>query len=110
MLFISGEHLLTLINTVLDLSKIEAGRMKLCEDTVDLFCLLDELEEMFSLKASQKHLHLLFERTTNVPQYIYTDATKLRQVLMNLLNNAVKFTEEGNVRLRVKYCDREMGR
>jgi PAS domain S-box-containing protein len=97
----SGEHLLTLINSVLDLSKIEAGRMVLQEHNVDLFCLLDELEEMFSLKAAQKRLYLVCERADDVPKSVCTDDTKLRQVLMNLLNNAVKFTEEGGVVVRV---------
>ena len=97
----SGEHLLTLINSVLDLSKIEAGRMVLQEHNVDLFRLLDELEEMFSLKAAQKRLSLVFERADDVPRYVCTDDTKFRQVLMNLLNNAVKFTEEGGVAARV---------
>jgi PAS domain S-box-containing protein len=98
----SGEHLLTLINSVLDMSKIEAGQISINETNIDLFCLLDELEEMFYRRATQKRLHLMFERADNVPQYICTDATKLRQVLMNLLNNAMKFTEEGGVMLRVK--------
>jgi PAS domain S-box-containing protein len=98
----SGEHLLALINNVLDLSKIEAGRMILHENNVDLFRLLDDLEEMFSLKAAQKRLSLTFERTEKVPKYVCTDDTKLRQVLMNLLNNAVKFTEDGGVVVRVR--------
>jgi PAS domain S-box-containing protein len=106
----SGEHLLTLINNVLDLSKIEAGRVVLQENNINLFRLLDELEEMFSLKAAQKRLHLVFERTDDVPKYVCTDATKLRQVLMNLLNNAVKFTEEGGIVVRVSCLNGERGR
>ena len=98
----SGEHLLMLINNILDLSKIEAGHMGLNERNFDLFRLLHELKEMFILKVEQKRLHLAFECADEVPQYICTDDTKLRQVLMNLLNNAVKFTEEGSVELRIK--------
>ena len=105
----SGEHLLTLINNVLALSKIEAGRMVLHENNVDLFRLLDDLEEMFSLKAAQKRLSLTFERADKVPKYACTDDTKLRQVLMNLLNNAVKFTEEGGVVVRVGIANCEFG-
>jgi two-component system sensor histidine kinase ChiS len=97
----SGEHLLTLINNVLDLSKIEAGRMRLNEQNFDLYRLLDDVEDMFSLKAGSKKLHLVFERADDVPRYIRTDEVKLRQVLINLLNNAIKFTEEGSVTLRV---------
>jgi PAS domain S-box-containing protein len=100
----SGEHLLTLINNVLDMSKIEAERIVFQATNINLFRLLAELEEMFSLKASQKRLSLVFERTADVPRYICTDEVKLRQVLMNLLNNAVKFTNEGGIVVRVKVC------
>jgi predicted ATPase/signal transduction histidine kinase/CheY-like chemotaxis protein len=98
----SGEHLLTLINQVLDLSKIEAGRTTLNEKNFDLYRLLDDLEDMFQLKASDKGLQLLFDRTPDVPHYIRTDEVKLRQVLINLLNNALKFTHEGGVSVRVE--------
>jgi predicted ATPase/signal transduction histidine kinase/CheY-like chemotaxis protein/tRNA A-37 threonylcarbamoyl transferase component Bud32 len=98
----SGEHLLTLINQVLDLSKIEAGRTTLNEKNFDLYRLLDDLEDMFQLKASDKHLQLMFERTPDVPRYICTDDVKLRQILINLLNNALKFTSEGGVSVRVE--------
>jgi len=97
----SGEHLLTLINNVLDLSKIEAGRTTLNETNFDLYRLLDDLEDMFRLKADDKGLQLIFERATGIPQYLQTDETKLRQVLINLLNNALKFTKQGGVSLRV---------
>ena len=97
----SGEHLLTLINQVLDLSKIEAGRITLNEQNFDLYRLLDDLQDMFRLRADDKHLQLLFERLPDVPQYVRTDEVKLRQVLINLLNNALKFTQEGGVSVRV---------
>lgn len=97
----SGEHLLTLINNVLDLSKIEAGRITLNEKNFDLYRLLDDLEEMFQLKADDKHLQLIFEHTNDVPQYVRTDEVKLRQIVINLLNNALKFTQEGGVSVRV---------
>jgi len=97
----SGEHLLTLINNVLDLSKIEAGRTTLNEKNFDLYRLLDDLEEMFQIKADDKHLQLIFEHTNDVPQYVRTDEVKLRQIVINLLNNALKFTQEGGVSVRV---------
>jgi signal transduction histidine kinase len=98
----SGKHLLTLINQVLDLSKIEAGGMTLNEANLDLYRLLNDVENMFQLKANNKGLHFLFERTVEVPQYVRTDEVKLRQVLINLLSNAIKFTKAGSVSLKVK--------
>lgn len=98
----SGEHLLMLINQVLDLSKIEAGHIVLDDVNFDLHDLLNDLEEMFRPRANEKHLHLSFFRESDVPQYIRTDIVRLRQVLINLLNNAVKFTTAGSVTLRTK--------
>jgi signal transduction histidine kinase/CheY-like chemotaxis protein len=98
----SGEHLLTLINDVLSMAKIEAGRTTLNENGFDLFGMLDSLEEMFRQKAESKGLNLIFERYPEVPRYVQTDESKLRQVLINLIGNAIKFTEEGGVALRVK--------
>jgi signal transduction histidine kinase/FixJ family two-component response regulator len=101
----SGEHLLTLINQVLDLSKIEAGRTTLDEGSFDLYHLLDDVEDMFALRAESKGLHLAFRREQDVPRYVRTDEVKLRQVLINLLSNAVKFTEAGGVTMRVRTTD-----
>jgi len=97
----SGEHLLSLINQVLDLSKIEAGRTTLNENHFDFYRLLGDLEDMFHLKADDKRLQLLFEREPSVSQYLYTDEVKVRQVLINLLNNALKFTVDGGITVRV---------
>ncbi|MGB7440286.1 MAG: response regulator [Coleofasciculaceae cyanobacterium] len=97
----SGEHLLALINSVLEMSKIEAGIIDLNESNFDLYELLDNLQEMFQLQASTKYLQLNFERTSQVPQYIQTDQGKLRQILINLLVNALKFTKEGLITLQV---------
>jgi predicted ATPase/signal transduction histidine kinase/CheY-like chemotaxis protein/tRNA A-37 threonylcarbamoyl transferase component Bud32 len=97
----SGEHLLTLINQVLDLSKIEAGHTNINEKNFDLYRLLDDLEDMFQLKAEEKKLQLIFDRTPEVPRYARTDEVKLRQICINLLNNALKFTPEGGVSVRV---------
>lgn len=98
----SGQHLLTLINDVLDMSKIESGRVTLHPDDFDLWRLLGDLEEMFGLRAADKHLVLTFAITPELPRYIRADAGKLRQVLINLLGNAVKFTTEGGVALRAE--------
>ncbi len=98
----SGEHLLTLINQALDLAKIEAGRMTLFPTNFDLYCLLDELQEMFDLRARNQDLQLIFQRDADIPQYLRTDEVKLRQVLINLLSNAMKFTQIGGVSVRVR--------
>jgi signal transduction histidine kinase len=103
----SGEHLLDLINDVLDFSKIEAGIIGLYETSFDLYRILDSLEEMFQIKAEQKNLNIKFIVAADVPQYIRTDEKKLRVCLINLLGNAIKFTEQGKVLLRVERgsCD-----
>jgi PAS domain S-box-containing protein len=101
----SGEHLLTLINDVLEMAKIEAGRTTLDEDSFDMHQMLDDLEDMFYLRAADKGLVLLCEYAQDLPQYVRADEIKLRQVLINLLSNAVKFTHEGGVTLRVRCTD-----
>jgi len=98
----SGEHLLALINQVLDLSKIEARRATLNETDFDLHQMLEDLEDMLQLKADEKDLQFRFQRDPNVPRYICSDRIKLRQVLINLLSNAIKFTDKGHVTLRVQ--------
>lgn len=97
----SGEHLLNLINDILEMSKIESGKVTLNATSCDLYHLLDTLKQMFQLKAKVKGIELIFDRATDVPQYIQTDESKLRQVLINLLSNALKFTQSGQVVLRV---------
>jgi signal transduction histidine kinase len=95
----SGDHLLKLINDVLDLSKIEAGRMELEETDFDLGALLRTLGMMFSLHCGEKGLSWWMEGVGEAPLPVRGDETKLRQVLVNLLGNAVKFTREGEVGL-----------
>ena len=98
----SGEHLLNVINDILEMSRIESGRVTLSLAAFDLYGLLDDLERMFSLRAQAKQLCFRVERLSLVPQYVITDATKLRQVIINLLANGVKFTPAGGeVVLRV---------
>jgi signal transduction histidine kinase/CheY-like chemotaxis protein len=93
----SGDYLLTLINNILDLSKIEAGKTTLYLQSFDLDHLLEDVEDMLQLRATNAGLDLIFERDPQVPRYICTDEVKLRQVLINLIGNAIKFTKEGLV-------------
>ncbi|MDM9586185.1 PAS domain S-box protein [Nostoc sp. GT001] len=97
----AGEHLLNLINDILEMSKIEAGRITLNLNSFDLIRLLENLKEMLRFRATSKGLELVFEYTSHLPQYIQVDESKLRQVLLNLLGNAIKFTDTGRVTLRV---------
>ena len=99
----SGEHLLALINNVLEMSKIESGQMTLNETEFDLHGLLSSLVELFQFKADAKGLQLIFERDPEVPQSVKADEGKLRQVLINLLGNAIKFTQQGSVTLRSRF-------
>jgi len=98
----SGEHLLELINDILQMSKIEAGKITLNTNSFDLYRLLDDLKAMLQLKALSKGLQLIIDCTVDVPQYVETDERKLREVLINLLGNAIKFTGKGSVTLRVR--------
>ncbi len=98
----SGEHLLSLINSILQMSKIEVGRVSLETNPFDLHHLIETLESMLQLQAQKKGLQLIFDREPNLPRYVKTDESKLRQVLLNLLGNALKFTTEGGVTLRIK--------
>jgi signal transduction histidine kinase/CheY-like chemotaxis protein len=103
----SGDYLLTLINNILDLSKIEAGKTTLNPSNFDLYQLLDDLENMLHLRAIDAGVKLIFERGETVPRYIYTDEVKLRQVLINLLSNGIKFTPDGVITLRVVKVDED---
>ncbi|MEW6493718.1 MAG: PAS domain S-box protein [Cyanobacteriota bacterium] len=96
----SGNHLLNLINDVLDLSKIEAGRLTLDESSFDLIALMRSLHEMLRQKALAKGLQFNLEIAPDIPQYVSADSNKLRQVLINLLGNAIKFTQKGSVTLQ----------
>jgi|GEM_PF-3977451 len=105
----SGEHLLQLINDVLDISKIEAGKTHLEIANVDFNSLVNDIMEMMNIRAKQKGLQLLLDKTSNIPQFIQSDASKIRQILINLLSNAIKFTQHGGVTLRLDAIDKNKG-
>ena len=104
----SGEHLLVLINDVLEMAKIEAGQITLNESNFDLHRLLKSLQEMLQIRAQAKGLRLIFDCPSDIPQYLRTDEGKLRQVLINLLGNAIKFTRRGWVKLRIRAGDESL--
>ena len=97
----SGEHLLTLINDVLDMAKIDAGRIVIENLRVDLSDLADGVLDLMRLRAEEKGLELSLLETSGFCQFVEADGEKLRQVLINLVGNAVKYTERGSVILRV---------
>jgi PAS domain S-box-containing protein len=97
----SGEHLLDLINDVLEMSKIEAGRTILNQTSFDLDRQIQTLADMWQPKAKAKGLQLTVLKQPDVPQSVFTDERKLRQILMNLISNAIKFTATGGISLRV---------
>ncbi len=103
----SGEHLLGLINDVLSIAQIEAGKAVLNEAPFDLVRMLDGLEAMMRLRAEAKGVGLRFEIAPSVPATVVGDEGKVRQILLNLLGNAVKFTDVGEVRLRANWRDDE---
>lgn len=101
----SSEHLLDLIDDVLEVSKIEAGKITLEETNFDLHELLNGVEEMMQLRAQEKSLQMLFAIHPHLPQMIKSDERKIRQILLNLLGNAIKFTKKGYVMLKVSLVE-----
>jgi signal transduction histidine kinase/ligand-binding sensor domain-containing protein/ActR/RegA family two-component response regulator len=97
----SGEHLLDVINEILDLSKIEAGKMERHDETFEFLPLLKSVHEMLSFKAREKRIAFTFSARTALPGEIVTDRSKLRQILINLIGNAIKFTAQGGVGISV---------
>ena len=97
----SGEHLLKVINDVLEIAKIEAGKLQLEVTTFDLHGLVYEVADMMRLRAQQKGLRLRLDQSSEFPHYIRGDEARLRQILVNLLGNAVKFTSKGGVTIRL---------
>ncbi|MDM8550916.1 response regulator [Desulfobacterales bacterium HSG2] len=101
-----GKTLLTLINDILDLSKIEAGKMELEYGPVSLHTIFDELRHLFSLKISEKGLNFIVEIAPDIPDGLLSDEVRLRQILYNLIGNAIKFTEKGYIKLTAEKRDR----
>lgn len=99
---ISGNNLLTLIDDILDFSKLEAGEMRLDHHEFDLNRTLEETVDLFTLSAASKQIELVVLVAPDVPRYLKGDASRLRQILTNLLGNAIKFTERGEVVITVK--------
>ncbi|MBL1208201.1 response regulator [Geminocystis sp. GBBB08] len=98
----SSEHLLSLINEVLELSKIEAGQVTFNETAFNLHNLLKSLKSMLQIKANEKNIDLIFNLEDNLPEFIVTDESKLRQIFLNLISNSLKFTQQGNIILTGK--------
>ena len=99
----SGEHLLTLINDILDVSKIEAGRMDVEAVECRLVEVLADIDSMMRPRATEKSIKFTMEYQTAIPERVMTDPTRLRQILMNLSGNAVKFTDKG-----ASACERDL--
>ncbi|WP_439364922.1 ATP-binding protein [Bradyrhizobium sp. DASA03005] len=99
----SADHLSGLIDGILDISKIEAGRLYLSRDEVRLSEFLDQLVGMFRLQAAARGIDFVFRRPATLPRVVYADEKRLRQVLINLLSNAIKFTQSGSVQFVVHY-------
>ena len=97
----SGNHLLVMINDILEMSKLEAGSVFLREKECYLYHIVDIARDMLALKADEKELTFDFKIHPDVPPYIYTDEGKLRQILINLISNAIKFTDVGHIHIRV---------
>jgi PAS domain S-box-containing protein len=98
----AGEHLLSLINDILELSKMEAGRLELNPTSVNLRSLFGDIQMIFREPAQTKHLQFIFETDPDVPQYVIVDDNKLRRIFINLIGNAIKFTSEGGIAVRVR--------
>lgn len=101
----SGSHLLAMINEILDLSKIESGEIKVVNESFKLKEMLNEIRELMQLKAKEKHLSCNLNADEKVPKYVRSDQNKLRQVLINIIGNAVKFTEKGAISIDIRMAD-----
>lgn len=104
----SGEYLLTLINDVLDLAKIEAGHIEICPTAFLFNEFLKSITELFEVRAKQKGIIFIYQPLSFLPSKIFADERRLRQILINLLGNAIKFTQHGKVTLKVGYHESKM--
>ncbi len=101
----SGKSLLSLINDILDLSRIDAGRLELKLDSVNLFALVNEVRQVFFGRVLEKNLEFFVSVSKDLPESLILDENRLRQVLFNLVGNAVKFTEEGHIGIKVQHTE-----
>ena len=106
----SGEHLLSIINDVLEMSKIEAGGVEMTNEKFDFIQMLKSVHDMLDFKAEQKGLKLIFRKAGGLPRYVVSDKAKLRQVIINLLSNSLKFTDEGSISLKVRCGSQTAGK
>lgn len=104
----NGQHLLNLINDVLDMAKIEAGKMNLSPEKFRIHEIIDEVVSITSTLASEKSLSLFIDKDSDQEVVVYADRTRIRQVMINLVNNAIKFTEKGKISLRAVHRDEKV--
>jgi signal transduction histidine kinase/CheY-like chemotaxis protein len=97
----SGNHLLTIINEILEFSKLEAGKIKIENNDFNLYKTINEIKEMFDIRFEKKNLDFAIEIDKNVPQYINGDELRIRQIIINILGNSLKFTKKGSVALKI---------
>ena len=103
----NGERLLALISDVLEMSKIEAGRVDLVDENFDMHALVRNVDTMFRTRIEAKRLFFILQGLEKIPKYLTGDAGKIRQVLINMLGNALKFTEEGSITVRLDVGERQ---
>lgn len=105
----SGDAMMALLNDILDYEKIDTGKMEIENIEFDLYNLLTNVQSLMVGRTDEKNIALKLEIEANTPQYIHGDPTRLRQILLNLVSNAIKFTEKGHVALQVKLLDKKDG-
>lgn len=101
----SAETLVNLVNDILDFSKIEAGKLELDQDHFQLDHILSNISGLFQEKVKEKGIDFSYKVDQNIPEYLFSDQIRIRQVLINLINNAIKFTEKGSVQIKLKLVD-----
>ncbi|TAL16651.1 PAS domain S-box protein [bacterium] len=106
----SGEHLLSLINDILEMSKIEAGYVTTVPEAFSFTALIDEIETVFSFRTKEKGLSLIVKKAENLPETLISDQKKIRQVLVNILGNSLKFTQQGHIEVNVGFKNLEGGK